>query len=469
MLSTLDIDVAIIGAGTAGLTAFSELRRLGVNAVLIDHGPLGTTCARVGCMPSKAALHAGHQWASLRKALRKAPVPAGACTADELWRHARTVHDMLAGNTARQTRDVAGERLIMGTARFTGPETLDVDGRQIRAKAFIVATGSHPVVPPSLAALQDRLITTDSLFELDRLPGSIGILGMGAIGLEMGLALSRLGVHVITGDMKPLPAAIVDPQIGARAIERFDRELTMWLGAPVEARLREDGVELQSGQATERVDMVLAALGRRPNVEALDLAHAGVPLDGRDQPIIDPQTLRAGASRVFLAGDASALRPLMHEAVDEGVIAARAAACSLNGACATPAPRRTPLAIVFSDPDIAAIGVAYDKLDLDATVIGTAQGMSNGRSRVMGAEANLVRLYVDRASRRLLGAALIATRGEHLAHLLAWAVQREDTIDDLLAMPYYHPSIEEMVQTALKDAARQMKRSASPIPSQRSH
>src|SRR5690606_8658094 len=126
MPSSITTDVAVIGAGTAGLTAFSELRRLGLSVVLIDHGPLGTTCARVGCMPSKAALHAGHQWANLRALLKEASAPAGSATPDDLWRHARKTRDLLAGNTAKRTRDVAGDRLLMGTARFTSPDTLDV-------------------------------------------------------------------------------------------------------------------------------------------------------------------------------------------------------------------------------------------------------------------------------------------------------------------------------------------------------
>lgn len=141
MSSPVTIDVAIIGAGSAGLTAFRELGRLGLSAVLIDHGPLGTTCARVGCMPSKAVLHAGQQWANLRALLKNTNIPEGAVSPPELWRHARATRDLLAENTARITREIAADRLIMGTARFTGPDTLDVDGRLVRARPSL----SRPV------------------------------------------------------------------------------------------------------------------------------------------------------------------------------------------------------------------------------------------------------------------------------------------------------------------------------------
>lgn len=379
-------------------------------------------------MPSKAALHAGHQWANLRALLREeAGTPEGAVTANELWWRARDMRDLLAGNAAQRTRSAAGERLIMGSARFTGPQTLDVEGRQIRARAFIVATGSRPIVPRVLAPLGNRLLSTDTLFDLDCLPSSVGLLGLGAIGLEMGLALARLGVRLIACDMKALPAGISDPQVGARANERFGEELTMWLGQPLEARLSGRAVELHGGGNTAQVEVVLAALGRQANVDGLALDLSGAELDSRGLPAVDPKTLRVAATSVFLAGDIRGIRPLMYEAADEGVMAARAAAQSLEGGDLALAPRRTPLAIVFTDPDIVSVGVPYDKLDHAAPVIGTAQGSANGRSRVMGAAA-------------------------------IWCgCMPSDPVEDLLTLPYYHPTIEEMVQSALQDAAHQLK------------
>ncbi len=461
MMPALDVtpllatDVAVIGAGTAGLTAFNEVTRAGRSALLIDRGPLGTTCARVGCMPSKAALHAGQRWAALRELTVRQGMPPG-CSADELWRHARATRDALVQGAVRQTESLAGERLLMGTARFIAPDLLDVDGRQVRAGAFIVATGSRPVVPSAMAALGERLLTTDNLFELDRLPRSIGVIGLGAIGLEMGLALARLGVRVVAGDLQDTPAGITDPAVRERAMQRFGRELPMWMGRPIETQAVADGVRMSNGENSETVDVVLAALGRRANVESLDLARAGVTLDAKGQPVVDSSTLRAGTAPVFLAGDVQPDRPLMHEAADEGVIAARGALALVTGRSPTLPARRTSLSIIFSDPDIAAVGVPFDRLDQAAVVVGTAEGDGNGRSRILGVPENLVRLYVQRGSGVLIGASLIATHGEHLAHLLAWAIQRGDSVGELLAMPYYHPTVEEMVQSALKDAARQL-------------
>lgn len=452
-MQSIDIDVAVIGAGTAGVTAFHEIRRAGATAVLIDRGPLGTTCARAGCMPSKAALHAAREW-MLRR-------PSGAVQgvvpeAQALWRRAMATRDQLATGAANRTRSGAGEHLILGSARFVNAEELDVEGRRVRARAFVVATGSRPIVPSWLSSLGDRLLTTDSLFQLQELPRSIGILGLGAIGLELGLALSRLGVEVVAGDLRNVPAGIADPEVAARAKLRFASELTMWFGRSMEARPWGSGVTVTNGDASASVDRVLAALGRQPNVEQLELAAAGVRCDARGLPNIDATTLRGGNAPVFFAGDVHPERPLMHEGVDEGVIAARGALAAIGVATEPPTARRIPLSIVFSDPDIAAVGAPLEALGGQDIVIGTAEGSGNGRSRILGAESNLVRVYAQRHGGRLLGASLIATHGEHLAHLLAWSIQRNETVGGLLEMPYYHPSVEEMLQSALKDAARQL-------------
>lgn len=459
MSTPLKTDVAIIGAGTAGIGAFAELGRLGLSRLLIDHGPLGTTCARVGCMPSKAALHAGSQWATLRTLLHGAEPPAGAQRPIDLWRHARATRDMLAGNTAKRTISAAGENLLMGRARFTGPGALDVDGRRVEARAVIVATGSSPVVPGFLKPLGDRVLTTDTLFDLDELPASLGMLGLGAIGLEMGLALSRLGVRVVAGDMKALPAGITDPEIGQAAIARFAPELTMWLGQPMQAKADGARITVSAGdRRSEHVDLVLAALGRSPNLEGLKLAAAGVPLDDKGRPKLDDDGLCAGDAAVVFAGDVNGVRPLMHEAVDEGVFTARLAAHIVDGRAIDKPRRRVPIGIVFSDPDIGSVGLAHDQLDMGSTVIGSAKGSGNGRAQVLGAPDDLLRVYADAKSGRLLGASLIASHGEHLTHLLAWAVQRGETVQQLLELPYYHPTMEELLQSALKDVMRQLGR-----------
>lgn len=458
MKPELRVDVAIIGAGTAGLYALREVRKAGRSFALIDHGPLGTTCARVGCMPSKVALHAGYLW-SLRSELAAFGVSGtDALVLDtrKAWAALRKQRDAFATSGASRAREAAGDFLLTGTARFLEPTVLEVvgnDGKQrVFAKAVIIAVGSRPFVPKWLEPLGERVLTTDSLFDLDELPGSIGILGLGAIGLEMGLALSRLGVRVTGTDVASTIAGISDPVLAERAEARFGGELSMWLGTATAVESTADGLLMRSGEKEQAVDRVLASMGRIPNADRLNLPAAGFPLDARGVPLFDPATMQVGDFPVFVVGDANGSRPLMHEAVDEGCIAGFNAAYGGN----VRFRRKVPLGIAFTAPDIAAVGKRYDQLELGKTVVGVAQGASNGRSRILKAEDSLLRVYADRNSGELLGAAMMAAGGEHLAHLLAWAIQRRESAASLLEMPFYHPVLEEMLQAALQDIVSQL-------------
>lgn len=453
-MQKITVDVAVIGAGTAGITAFHVLKGAGRKVALIERGPLGTTCARVGCMPSKAALHAGMRWRTAKL------LPAGAALSAAgpaaLWTHVRETRDALVSATVERTRKTADGDLIMGEAQFVAPGLLQVDGQQIEAAAFIVATGSRPVVPKAFAGLSERLLTTDTLFELDALPRKVGILGLGAIGLELGLALSRLDVDVVAADERAGIGGIQDPAILARALSRFQDELPMWLGQSVEATLDDDGVRMRAGEHCATVERLLVVAGRTPNIEALNLPAAGVASDESGHIRIDPVTLRATDAPIFFAGDVQPDRPLMHEAVDEGRLAAEAALAHLAGQAWTGGVRRVPISILFSDPDVCSVGMSHEAAMQQDAVVGVAEGDADGRSLVLGAPENLLRIYVARETGALLGASMILTQGEHLAHLLAWAIQAKQSVRDLLAMPYYHPTIEEMLQSALKSASSQL-------------
>ncbi len=465
MNTDISTDVVIIGAGSAGLYALREVRRAGRDFLMIDRGPLGTTCARVGCMPSKVALHAGTEWAA-RESMRGIGADGTEALSIDLattWAKLREQRDFFAGKATGKARSAGGDKLLEGQARFIEPTLIEVDTadgiRRIRAESVVIATGSRPVMPGWLDGVRDRCISTDDLFELQDLPSSIGILGLGAIGLEMGLALSRLGIRVVAADLAPNVAGIADPAIGERARTRFGREIELWLGAETRIDRTDSGLLMRAGERHAEVDLLLAALGRRPNVDGLGLQEAGFPLDERGTPRFDPATMQIGDLPVFIAGDANADRPLMHEAADEGAIA------GYNAARATPTrfARKVSLGIAFSNPDVASVGARFDTLPAEGILIGSAGGDQNGRARILGETDSLLRVYADARDGRLVGASMIATGGEHIAHLLAWAIQRGETAQSLLELPFYHPVVEEMLQTALQDIVSQLP-ATSPFP-----
>ena len=454
----ISVDVAIIGAGTAGLYALREVRRAQKSFVLIDHGPLGTTCARVGCMPSKVALHTADIWRESRliPGMRSTGADVLSANRDLAWASLRTQRDHFSSGAAGKAVQAAGEGLISGRARFLEPGVLEVVGDsqrwRVRSRAIVIATGSTPVIPNWLAALGNRVISTDQLFELETLPDSIAVLGLGAIGLEMGLALSRLGIKVTGVEIAHTLAGLTDPEISASATAYFGKEMDMWLGAPAEAKLVPGGVEISSQGKKVVVERVLAALGRRPNIDGLDLAIGGICVNERGIPITNLATMQTNLSSVFVAGDANGERSLMHEAADEGAIAGFNAANESS----TRFRRRTPLAIAFTRPDIATAGTRFEHLNKKNIVIGTAHTGDNARSRVLHGEGGLLRVYANATSGQLLGACIFAIDGEHIAHQLAWAIDRGETAQQLLQMPFYHPTVEETLQSALMGVVRQL-------------
>jgi dihydrolipoamide dehydrogenase len=197
------------------------------------------------------------------------------------------------------------------------------------------------------------------------------------------------------------------------------------------------------------VDYVIAATGRAPNVGKLGLENTSLKLDARGVPLFDRETLQCGMSHVFIAGDANNDLPLLHEAADEGRMAGENAARFPQ---LRTTARRAPLAIVFTDPQLAVIGARYADLDVRKIVTGVVSFEDQGRSRVMLRNRGLLHVYADVESGVLLGAEMIGPDAEHIAHLLAWSLQSGHTVDRMLEMPFYHPVVEEGLRTALRDA-----------------
>jgi dihydrolipoamide dehydrogenase len=199
---------------------------------------------------------------------------------------------------------------------------------------------------------------------------------------------------------------------------------------------------------------VLVAAGRRPAVEGLGLETTGLALDAKGVPVVDPATTQCGTAPVFLAGDVDGNLPLLHEASDEGRIAG---ANAMRWPAVERHERRTPLAIAFTDPQMAMVGLRHAELPEGRHAIGTVSFEDQGRARVMARNRGLARLYGEAGSCRLVGAELFGPDAEHLAHLLAWAVQEGMTVQRALAMPFYHPVLEEGLRTALRDLAKELR------------
>ncbi|MFV1979081.1 MAG: dihydrolipoyl dehydrogenase [Myxococcota bacterium] len=462
-MKTLEADVAIVGAGTAGLNARREVERAGKRPVLIESGPYGTTCARVGCMPSKLLIAAADIAHEVYGAHRFG------IDVQDSWRvngeavldRVRRERDRFAGFVVESTEALPDEQRLCGHARFVAPTVLEVDDHtRVEAKAIVIATGSSPVVPPPFDALDRHLLVNDDVFELRDLPDSLAVIGTGIIGLELGQALSRLGVRVAFFNPREKLGLFTDPVVSRKARAVLCKELDIRLKSEVLAASADaDGVTIQWRDAAgeereEGFAKVLAAAGRRPNLAGLDFEHTSLQFDERGQPPWDPRTTQCGDAPIFMAGDVSGHIPLLHEAADEGRIAGANAAAFPE---VTAHVRREPLAIAFTAPQMAIVGTPHAGLDRDDVEVGEVSFDDQGRARVMGQNQGVMRIYARRESCTLLGAELFGPRVEHLAHLLAWSIQQDMSVLRALEMPFYHPVVEEALRTGLRDLADKLK------------
>lgn len=450
------VDVAVIGAGSAGLTAISVARRYTDNVVLIDGGELGTTCARVGCMPSKAVIQVAEDL-HRRTALAREGIAGGdglRVDPAAALEHVRHLRDHFVDQVlATSTDDMDDAQFIADNAHFLEPTLLQVGAQQIRADKIILATGSKPIVPRAWQAFGDRILTTDNFFELEDLPARVAVVGLGVIGLELGQTLARLGVQVTGVDFATFIGGLRDPDVNAVAVDIMGKEFPLWLGHAAELSEESDGsLRVSAGEQSVVVDKVLVCMGRRPNLGELGLDTLGVPFTARGIPEYDPHTMRIGQFPIFLAGDVDGDRPILHEANLE----ARMAAYNATHDPVVAFKRKVPLAITFCDPNIVSVGASFDALQESAVVIGEMKFAPLGRALVMNKNKGLLRVYARKLDGKLLGAAMIAPKGENLGHLLNWCMHQELTVADLLKMPFYHPTIEEGLQGALYDLRRKL-------------
>ncbi|HEI8868733.1 TPA: dihydrolipoyl dehydrogenase [Serratia odorifera] len=471
-MKQLNVDVAVIGGGTAGLGAYRAAKLSTPNVVMIEGGPYGTTCARVGCMPSKLLIAAAEAVHHIERAPGFGVHPAGKTTVNgrEVMARVKRERDRFVGFVLEGVDSIPAADKISGYARFIDDNTLQVDDHtRITAQRIVIATGSRPSWPAAWDALGDRLIVNDRVFDWDDLPQAVAVFGPGVIGLELGQALHRLGVETKVFGVGGAVGPLTDSAVRHYASQTLGEEFYLDPDVKIDMMQREgDRVFIryqgQDGSPQEiLVDYVLAATGRRPNVDKLGLENTHLELDAKGVPQADRLTMQTSVPHIFIAGDASNQLPLLHEASDQARIAGENAGSYPE---VKPGLRRSTISVVFSDPQIAMVGATFRELSQKFSAcgcfeVGAVSFENQGRSRVMLRNKGMLHVYGEQGSGRFLGAEMIGPDAEHIAHLLAWAHQQQMTINQMLDMPFYHPVIEEGLRTALRDLQAKLKLGAA--------
>ncbi|SEA74575.1 dihydrolipoamide dehydrogenase [Desulfuromusa kysingii] len=457
-----EVEYVILGVGTAGLGAFSRIRKKTDSLLLIQHGPYGTTCARVGCMPSKMLIAAGD--------LAHAIDEGGYFGIDGHYqvngkrvfeRIKQDRADKFVGGVLKYVNSIGDQFKLEGKSTFVDGHTIDVDGKlQVKADKIILACGSTPYISPVFEPLQDELDTSDTVFELDDLPKSLAVVGLGVIALELGQAFHRLGVKTTLYGRSGRIGSFTHPDMQHDVLQTLQQELDIIpQGNFTKAEKVTAGYELTyvtaAGETIVRTyERVLLASGRASNLRTMNLKNSGLTLDDRGLPHYDPLTMQCGDAPVFIAGDATEDLPLWHEAYIEGRIAADSA---INYPQRKEGKRTSALGIYFTDPQMASVGTVYADLDPEQIVIGRARMSKGPRHEIYNDHRGMIQVYVDKTNGSLLGAEIFGRGAEHMAQTLVLAIEHDLTVAEILQMPVYHPSLEEVMKAALNHALFQLK------------
>lgn len=456
------VDVAIIGSGSAGLAAYKSSLKYTDKVAIIEGGEYGTTCARVGCMPSKLLISAAEAAHNIEMSAPFGITVDGKISINgkKVMDRVKSERDRFVGFVLDTVNSIKEEYKIRGYAKFIDNNRLLVgENTVIKAKSIIIATGSSPYILPFLENLGNRLVVNDHIFDWDNLPESIAVFGPGVIGLELGQALHRLGVRVKIFGRGGTISLLNDPEVKDYANRTFSEELDIDTEFQLlDIKKLNDGIiiryfDKQKNEKEEKYEFVLSATGRRPNLSKLCLDNTTLELDKHGVPLYNKNTMQCGNSSIFIAGDSGNYIPILHEASDEGTIA------GINAAKYPEivwGKRRAPLEIIFTDPQIGIVGRNFKSLEPASFATGKVSFEYQGRSRILLKNKGLLHVYAEYSTGRFLGAEIFGPRAEHLAHLLAWSYQQELTIEEMLGMPFYHPVIEEGLRTALRDANKKL-------------
>ncbi len=439
-------DVVVIGSGPGGYTAAFRAADLGLKTVLVErYERLGGVCLNVGCIPSKALLHLARVLADAEEAAE------GGIAFGEPEIDLDGVRAFKDGAVKRLTDGLAsmaktrGVEVVRGTARFTGPNALDVDGTEVAFEHAIIAVGSQAVALPGLPE-DPRVVDSTGALELPDVPERLLVIGGGIIGLEMATVHDALGSKVVVVEMLDQLIAGADPDVVKPLRKRIEKRYeAIHLKTKVEEiRATDDGIVAVFGGGEETFDRVLVAVGRRPNGGAVGADAAGVEVDERGFIAVDEQ-MRTNVRHIFAIGDVVGEPMLAHKATHEAKVAAEVIAGENVAFDAKAIP-----SVAYTDPEVAWMGLTETQAEADGTEIDTAvfPWAASGRALGIGRTEGMTKLVLEPGTRRLLGAGIVGVNAGELIAELVHALEMGADAEDVALTIHPHPTLSESVGMA---------------------
>ncbi|MBI5289530.1 MAG: FAD-dependent oxidoreductase [Chloroflexi bacterium] len=458
-----DYDLVIVGAGSAGMAAADIAPRMGVRAALVERSRIGGDCLWTGCVPSKALIASARLAHTMRRAsdLGLEPSSRAIDTRGVMARLRGVRQEIAAGSDSAEHFESLGVAVHTGDASLVDGHTVNVGTRAITGRYILLATGSRPSVPAIAGLTETGFLTSEQLFECDRLPDSIVIIGGGPIAVEMAQAMQRLGTAVTLLEALPGILNREEPVLSDDVRRTLEGEgVSIHVGVRIERAGASDGHKAVHGtvEGQERAwacDEILVATGRAPNVETLALDQAGVGYT--KQGITVDRRLRTTVSSIYAAGDVAGRYLFTHSAVSEAATALRSMFYPGSKAAANAVPWAT-----FTDPELGHAGMTSDEAKRslgEGNVLVFDQSLADSdRARAEGAGGRIV-LVTDRRY-RLLGAHVLAPGAGDMMGALSDAIERGARLTpDFANMVQVYPTISfSLSQAAGQATYRQLAR-----------
>ena len=444
----MDFDVAIIGGGSAGYAAASSAQSLGAKVAIIDPGPLGGLCILKGCMPTKAILRSSDIMALMRRAKE-----FGIQSVDA-QAHLSAINDR-KNKLIKEFADYRIEQLnsprftlIEERAQFISPHEIQIGNKLLKARSFIIATGSV-IANYSVPGLKETgFVTSDDILKMREAPDSIIVLGAGAVAVELAQFLLRIGVKVTL------------LQRSEHILSKGDEDLAK----PVESRFREEGMDLYTGtkilraekkpegsviyfehegkEKKVRAQYILQALGRRPNIDNLQLESAKIETQKSCIPV--DSKMKTNQPHIYAVGDVNGIHEVVHIAIQQGEIAGYNA---INPENEREVDNRLKASVVFTDPGVASVGLSEKECQANNIAYLTASYSfdDHGKSMCLGEKHGHVKLLCNPVSGEVIGGHIVGPEAGELIHEIITLMYFRGTVKDMLAIPHYHPTLAEIL------------------------
>ncbi len=454
----MDFDVVVIGGGSAGYAAASTAQSAGAKVAIVDKGPLGGLCILRGCMPTKTILRSSDIFSLMRRA-KEFGLSVQNPSADLAAINDRK-NQLIAEFASYRVEQLNDPRftLIQENASFISQSVLKIGGKTLTAKNFIIATGSSIAEFPVNGLAESGYLTSDDILELRQAPESMIVLGAGPVAVELAQFFCRIGTRTTL------------IQRSEHILSKGDEDLAR----PVEARFREEGMEVftttkllrveKSGaihtvffthdgkEKSATAETILQALGRKPNIDGLNLSAAGVSTNcGRVE--VD-QKMRTNIPHIYAVGDVNGLHEIVHIAIEQGEVAAHNATQKESRQF----DDRLKTSVTFTDPPVASVGLSEKECRSESIPYLTASYPFNdhGKSMCLGETHGHVKLLCAPDSGEIIGAHIVGPEAGEMIHQMITLMHYKGTVHDLIKIPHYHPTLSEILTYPAEELSKKL-------------